>query len=68
MTRVDPPSVDRLLTLGEAAARLSVSTRTLYRLIQDGQFPKPVRVGAGSRFFESDLILYLDRLRRGRER
>jgi prophage regulatory protein len=53
-----------LLTAREVAARLSLSCRTLYRLIQRGQFPRPVRVGRrGVRWRVSDVQRYLDGLR-----
>jgi excisionase family DNA binding protein len=37
----------QLLTIREVAERLAVSTRTVYKLIEDGAFPS-VRVGEGS--------------------
>jgi excisionase family DNA binding protein len=60
--------VDRLLPIGEVAERLSISVRGVYRLIAEGLFPEPVKVGRSSRVFVSDLNAYLDGLKRGRNR
>ncbi|HED53176.1 MAG TPA: DNA-binding protein [Phycisphaerales bacterium] len=35
-----------LLTVGDVAERLSCSTRTVYRLSDSGQMPRPIRLGA----------------------
>jgi excisionase family DNA binding protein len=57
---------DRLVTLPEFAKRLNVSTRTVHRLIAAGQFPAPVRVGGALRWFPSDIVGYMNELRRAR--
>jgi excisionase family DNA binding protein len=48
-----------LLTAGEVADRLRVSTMTIYRLIRRGELPA-VRVGRNYRVRASDLEAYLD--------
>ena len=54
----------RLLTPPEAAAFLSISLRTLTRLVSAGDLPN-VRIG-GQRRFELELLLdYVARQRRG---
>jgi excisionase family DNA binding protein len=55
-----------LLTLASAAQRLSISKRTLERLISSGAFPPPVKIGRSSRVPRSDLSRYLDQLCRER--
>jgi excisionase family DNA binding protein len=55
-----------LLTLPSAAQRLSISKRTLERLISSGAFPPPVKIGRSSRVPSSDLARYLDQLCRER--
>ncbi len=63
-----PPASDHrdLLTLPSAAQRLSISKRTLERLIASGAFPSPVKIGRSSRVPRSDLARYLDQLCRER--
>lgn len=58
--------LDRLLSLVDAAAHLGVSLRTLYRLIAGGELPQPVKVGSASRMPESDLVRYIESLKRRR--
>lgn len=50
----------RLLTAKEAAALLTVSLPTFYRLIRRGDI-STVRIGGSVRFRESDLLEYIDR-------
>jgi excisionase family DNA binding protein len=55
-----------LFTLPAAADRLSISRRTLDRLISAGSFPRPVKVGSSSRVLREDIEGYLEQLRRAR--
>lgn len=61
-----PVSLDRsdrlLLTLPQAAHTLTISKRTLERLIAAGDFPAPVKIGRSSRVPMADLAAYLERL------
>lgn len=42
---------------------LGISSPTLYRLIQQGEFPRPVKIGhKASRWFESDIKEYLEKV------
>ena len=64
-----PPATtdDRdLFTLPHAAHMLSISKRTLERLIAGGIFPPPVKIGRASRVMRSDIANYLEQLRRQR--
>ena len=52
------------VTLKTAAGLLSISERTLHRLIASGAFPKPIKVGACSRILVEDLERFIERKRR----
>ena len=52
------PFADRLLTAGEVAARLRVSTRTVYALCEQGKLPH-VRIMNSIRVSPSDLEAFL---------
>ncbi len=56
-------TLDRLLTVREAAAVLAVSRPTLERIIRRGELV-PVRIGSRRRFLPNDLRDYIER---GRE-
>jgi excisionase family DNA binding protein len=43
MTRTETQAPPDLLTSQQVADRLSVSVRTLWRLVKAGRFPEPVR-------------------------
>ena len=68
MTTAVPALVSRgsaermLLTLPQAAHELSISKRTLERLIAAGEFPAPVRIGRSARVPSTDLVAYLEKL------
>ncbi len=55
-----------LLRPKEAAAWLGVSLRTLYREVASGKLPRPVKVGACSRFPQTELERYVEQLKRER--
>lgn len=55
-----------LLTIQKVAKSLGVCRRTLEREISRGNFPRPLKVGTASRWPESDLQAYLDRLHQQR--
>ena len=59
MNQTIPPEPDRLVSLRQAAHRLDISVRTLYRLISRQELPEPVKVGRASKLYESDLNAYL---------
>ncbi len=60
------PSWNRVkaVSVSAAADALSVSKRTLQRLIAAGEFPKPIKVGAASRVLVEDLDRYIEAKRR----
>jgi excisionase family DNA binding protein len=55
---------DNLLTVREAAARLHVSTATVYALAERGELPH-VRISNAIRVLPADLAAYLARQRKG---
>lgn len=65
MDAAGQPNNALLLTLDEAAARLSVSKRTLHREISAGNFPPPVKIGRSTRVPVAALLEYVQRLMNG---
>jgi excisionase family DNA binding protein len=55
-----PTALEPLLSVRAAAKYLSISPRTLYRLVAAGEL-HPVRVGARLRFDRADVRAYLER-------
>lgn len=60
------PDEPKLLTLQQTAHSLAISKRTLDRLIANGSFPPPLKIGRSSRVAREDLAGYLEQLRRQR--
>lgn len=60
------PNESVLLTYPETARALTISRRTLERMVSGGTFPQPLRVGGSSRFHRDDVANYLEQLRRAR--
>jgi excisionase family DNA binding protein len=54
---------DHLLTISEAAARLSISVRGLWRLIAASRLPAPVKIGRSARLYASDISRFLEELK-----
>lgn len=65
MTSNDSNELAELITLEQAAERLTVCRRTLEREIARGRFPKPVRIGRATRVAVSDLRAYIESLKSG---
>nr|WP_240906426.1 AlpA family phage regulatory protein [Komagataeibacter xylinus] len=58
------PALAQLLTAREVADRLRITTRTLYRKLERGGFPKPVRLGPQCvRWDEGDVRAWVDKMR-----
>ena len=58
---------DRLLSIRTVADQLDLSTRAVYRLVAKGDLAPPVKVGGATRFCQSDLDAYLNRLKANRQ-
>ena len=52
---------DPLLTDREGASLLSVSIPTFWRRVSDGTVPKPVKIGALSRWPQSEIMAVIER-------
>jgi excisionase family DNA binding protein len=50
---------NKLLTVRDVAAMLSVSTRQVWKLTASGKLPEPVRLGRSVRWRESDLAEFI---------
>jgi predicted DNA-binding transcriptional regulator AlpA len=61
------PDVDTLVPIRTVLSRLSRSRASLYRDIQRGDFPAPVKCGGSSRWFLSDIEEHLKALRSERD-
>ncbi len=61
--RVFRDGTDRLLTVRETAARLSVTTATIYALCERGELPH-IRVSNAIRISPEDLAAFIGRSRR----
>lgn len=49
------PGGDRLISIKEAKQLLSLSPRTIYRLIAAGKFPRPRKIGRKTLFLLSEV-------------
>ncbi len=59
---------EHLIGTDEAARILGVSRRTLYRLIDSGQLPPPVKIGRSTRIVASEITDYIEALKAKRKR
>jgi excisionase family DNA binding protein len=50
------------LTIDQVAERLNLSKRTVNRLISDGVFPRPVKIGRLSRWVPEDIRNFLNKM------
>ena len=58
-------TTDRLLRLSEVLARCGLSRSSLYRMMRDGSFPEPLKVGVRAvRWRESEIEAWLEALPR----
>ncbi len=63
MTRTEPIGDPELLTSHQVARRLSLSVRTLWRLVRAGKFPQPIRYNRKLvRWKTVDVIRYIAEL------
>lgn len=51
---------DPLLTDKEVAKLLTVSVPTVWRRVADGTIPRPIKIGALSRFPQSEILGFLE--------
>lgn len=55
-----PGVIPQMITAREVCARLNISTPTLYRAIQRGHLPPPVKIGVSSRWRLSEILAVID--------
>jgi len=58
------PDTRLLVSVTEAARRLSISRRTLYRLIDRGEIREPIKIGSRTLMEVKDLEDFITRCRR----
>lgn len=51
---------DPLLTVRECTKLLQMSVPTFYRRVADGTFPKPIKLGALSRWSQAEIVAAID--------
>ena len=52
---------DNLLTISDIRTRLNCATSTIYRWMEQDEFPKPIKIGGMARWPEQDLEDFLER-------
>ncbi|SER46137.1 prophage regulatory protein [Nitrosomonas sp. Nm51] len=50
---------ERLLTIAEVAASVGFKSSSIYLKIQQGTFPKPLKIGTASRWRESEVQAWI---------
>jgi excisionase family DNA binding protein len=58
-----PEECRKLITYKEAAHILGISSRTLYRLVDLGKTPRPVKLGTCTRFLRAEIEGYIETLK-----
>ena len=65
--QVSSAPVDPLLKDREGAAMLGVSVPTFWRRVADGTIPKPIKLGALSRWPQSEILAVIERAKVARQ-
>ena len=52
----------KLISVKDAAKLMSISRRTVERLVSAGDLPRPVKIGKSSRFRIRDIIDYIEKM------
>jgi excisionase family DNA binding protein len=64
MDTIDVDPVERLLDVNEVADRLGVSKDTVYIMVAENRFPKPLKIGARTRWPVREFNAYVQELRK----
>ncbi len=48
------------LDVTEVSQLLGISKRTVYRLLDGGEIPKPIKLGNATRWRRSDIVLFVE--------
>ncbi len=51
--------VDRLMNDRQVAAILSLHNATVFRLVREGRFPPPIKLGSSTRWRTSDVVAHI---------
>jgi prophage regulatory protein len=57
-------AMDRLLALREVLALTNLTKSPLYRLIKQGEFPRPIIIGTASRWSELEIQSWIEEKRK----
>ena len=57
---------DRIIRLPEVLERVSLSRTTIYQKIQEGSFPKQLKLGRTSGWLESEIDAWIEKLANSR--
>ena len=52
----------KLISVKDAAKLMSISRRTVERLVSGGDLPRPIKIGGCSRFRIKDITGYIERM------
>lgn len=53
-------AVDPLLCLPDVRSAVGLSSATLYRMIDSGTFPRPIKIGRASRWPASEIAAFIE--------
>lgn len=67
MNTPETQTVDPLLTVREVAALLRRSVPSVFRGVAKGDLPRPVKLGASSRWPRSEILAVIERAKAARE-
>ena len=62
MTILDNPARRRLLPMPAVQAEVGLHKTTIYGLIRDGKFPRPIKIGDSSRWLSDELEAWINEL------
>lgn len=51
---------DQMVDMAFIVRFTKMTDKWIYKLIQEGKFPKPIKLGRNSRWFESEVITWLN--------
>lgn len=61
-------TLDPLLTPRQCASALNIGLSTFWKMVADGALPKPIKLGASSRWTQSEIASVIDGLKAKRGR
>jgi prophage regulatory protein len=61
-----PDTQDRLIDIKEVSSLIGMKKPTIYKYIRDGQFPKPIKIGArASRWSYQAVMEWIEQRKKG---